>query len=191
MGIKFNCNYCKKENTYNSKMRREQGKPKLILESRKLENEEVEVNCSFCGKPNMINTENLDGDTPTDRILSEEESFYLEWGRESQKNNLVYLNDLLGKCIPVNAALAGGAVVQTSVENETLRIIIIASFLLALIFSFLGYLPYERKIDISNPNKIKAHKEQAVNHKRTYVWIAAFFMIFGLGLALVGVIIGN
>lgn len=123
--------------------------------------------------------------------LNDDQKFYLEWGKESIKNNIKLLNDMLSKMIVLNASFAGGAVVQKVIIDSTPKTILIVIFLIALVISFIGYMPFENAIDISAPNEIKVHKKKALKHKRIYLWLAASIMCIGFSISIILIAFDN
>ena len=128
----------------------------------------------------------MSGTPPT-----EEDKFYLAWGRESLKRNIEIANQVLQQLVTLNTALLGGSVFFLSAEFsvEFARWIVVALLLLALAVAFIGVLPYEGKIDLRIPKDIKAHKEKALRHKRFFVTVSALFTGGAFGFAIAGVAI--
>jgi hypothetical protein len=133
---------------------------------------------------NNHNPEIQEGQAPT-----EEDKFYIQWGRETIKNNLNFANEVLRQLITLNSALLGGSIVflDEKLVKPPFRGLVISAFTLSLIFSFIGMMPYEATIDIRSPQDIKDHKQKALKHKRIYLWIAGFLILAGFLIAFAGV----
>ena len=111
----------------------------------------------------------------------------MEWGRESLKNNLTLTNEMLSKLITLNAAFAGGTVVQKVIEAPAMKGILTVCFLSAMTIAFLGYLPYSGQVNLKSPTEIRKHKDRAFRKKRKYLTAAAVLAFLGLCLAIFGV----
>jgi hypothetical protein len=119
-----------------------------------------------------------------------EDDFYLDWGKESLKNNIKLSNDVLKQLITLSTALLGLSIIyEKIVENEILRVIVMILFFLSLLLSLLGILPYEKKILLNSASQIKQHKVKALKHKRFYLWFSAAGITFGFAIILAELII--
>lgn len=117
------------------------------------------------------------------RPPTEDEIFYSTWGRETLKNNINLCNDILKQLITISSALLGVTLIfDQIVVADTVRIFVTTSFFASLIISFIGLLPYERKVSLSTPEDIKDHKQKTLKHKRNYLWISACCLTIGFGL---------
>jgi len=111
---------------------------------------------------------------------SEEDIFYVSWGRETVKNNITLANDILKQLITISSALLGITIIyERIIESGTLKVIVLLSFFSSLVVAFLGILPYEAKVQIAIPNDIKTHKTRALKHKSRFLWISAGLLIVG------------
>ena len=124
-------------------------------------------------------------------VPTEDEKFYIQWGREILKNNLVFTNDVLRQLITLNTALLGSSIafLDERIIDLTLKKFIILFFLLSLIFSFIGVMPYGNSIDLRMPEEIKKYKETAFKWKRYCLWAASSLLAFGFLIALIGLVI--
>ena len=125
----------------------------------------------------------------TGRPPSEEEQFYLAWGRESLKTNLQLVNNVLQQFLTLSASLAGGSVLFLSKDTIPAHLItpVLLLFMGALVASLVGMFPYVGNIDLASPVRIKLHKERALRYKRRWMGAAFVLLIAGLGLAVYGV----
>lgn len=133
---------------------------------------------------NDANTNIIEGRKP-----EYDEKFYLDWGRESLKNNLTLANDILKQELATNTALLG--IFIAFLDKQTLLPIYKLSscvlFLIGIVISFLGLLPYEKMLYIDDPDGIRSHKKKALTHKRRYIWVSAIITFLGLITALFGI----
>lgn len=115
-----------------------------------------------------------------------EDEFYLEWGLESLKRNLTFANDILQRLVTLNGVLLGGSIAfyDEHILSATLKPIVLLCFFLSLVLSFLGMMPYERRVDIRMPGCIKQFKQRALQSKRNYLWWAGGFLAAGFGICL-------
>lgn len=112
--------------------------------------------------------------------VSEMDLFYLKWGRDSMKENIALANDMLKQLITLCTALLGVSLIYDKIiVHETLKLVVICSFFFGLIISFLGILPFERRIDILSPSQIKDYHHNALKHKMKYLWIASSAIVIG------------
>jgi hypothetical protein len=123
---------------------------------------------------------------------SEEEKFYIEWGRETIKNNLIFANEVLRELVTLNSALLGGSIafLDDTMLDPTLKPIVVALFLLSLIVSFLGIMPYESFVDLRVPDQIQQHKRRALRWKRRFLWTAGGLIALSFTVAITGLKIG-
>lgn len=112
--------------------------------------------------------------------LNDEDKFYLQWGRDTLRNNISLVNDILKQLVGINSALLGvGIVYDEIVDNEFLRLLILIFFLVSLGSSFLGLLPYEDLVDSNSPSEIKTFKNNALKHKRRFLLSGTIFLAAG------------
>ena len=134
----------------------------------------------------------MDGEVP---VLqggrpSSDDMFYFRWGRETVKNNLTLVNEVLRQLVTLNSALLGGSIafLDDSVVGAAFKPWIVFAFLASLIGSFLGMMPYEATVDVRVPEEVKRHKDDALRSKRRYLWTAGGCMALGFALAVGGMI---
>lgn len=123
--------------------------------------------------------------------ITEEEEFYLQWGLETLRANVDLVNDILKQLLTLSAALIGSGVfflTKDIVPNNFIAPILIL-FVISLILSLLGLLPYVADIDINSPSGIKQYKNQVFKSKLIFVRFSAALLIIGLIASGLGVII--
>ncbi len=143
--------------------------------------------------PNRKRKSAKTGDKPrgpapvTGKVVSSDDKFYLDWGRESLRNNLRLLNDVLRQLVTLTSTLLGGTVVflDEKIINPSYKIYIIMAFFIALIIAFIGMLPHTSKVNLSSPSAIKEHKIKSTRIKR-YLVLGAGTLVF-VGFFLTGV----
>ncbi|HWY12615.1 MAG TPA: hypothetical protein VN026_14880 [Bacteroidia bacterium] len=124
-------------------------------------------------------------ETQEGRQPSEDDNFYVTWGRETIKNNITLANDILKQLVAISSALLGVTIIyEKVVSNEILKVCVLLSFLLALVISFLGVLPYEAKVQLNVPSDIKEHKRKALVHKLRLLWISAISLMVGFSFVI-------
>lgn len=123
------------------------------------------------------------------RPPSEEELFYLAWGRETLKSNISTASTVLCQFITINVALLGGgaAYLNTTTIPSWVRIIILLSFLFGLVLAIFGVLPTSTEVNSYVPEEIKIHKSAALKSKRLFLRWAAGCTVLGLLVSAVAV----
>lgn len=121
---------------------------------------------------------------------SAEDLFYLQWGQETIKKNIENAHGVLTQLLTLNTALIGGGVAFMKPESISSTWLGISLFLffMGLVFSFLGVLPHETKVNPISPSKIREHKESALQKKRGLMWSSAVATGGGLATLVIGVI---
>ncbi|MDC8003728.1 hypothetical protein POV27_06675 [Aureisphaera galaxeae] len=127
---------------------------------------------------------------PEGKPTTDEELFYLEWGRESLKNGIALANSVLKQLLTTNTAILTIVLVfaDRQVMSSDMKKPVVIAFLVALIISLFGFLPYEKKVILKSPSAIKAHKKKALRHKRIFLWLSATCMLVGFIMALFGIV---
>lgn len=122
-------------------------------------------------------TQPLPGSAP-----SEDDLFYLEWGKETTKKNIENAHGVLTQFLTLNTALMGGSVVflSPSAVDKAWQTIALGLFFIGLFISFVGILPHETTANLISPSEIKQHKEIALHRKRVFMWLSAFSTGAGL-----------
>lgn len=122
---------------------------------------------------------------------SDEDLFYLRWGEETIKKNIENAHGVLTQFLTLNTALMGGGI--AFMKPESISSIWLAFslslFFFGLVFSFLGVLPHETKVNPISPTQIKEHKELALLKKRWLMWGCAAATGGGLVTLAIGVIV--
>lgn len=112
-----------------------------------------------------------------------EDEFYLNWGKESLKNNIKLSNEILKQIITLSTALLGLTIIYEKIVSvEILRIIVLLLFFISLVVSLLGVLPFEGTISLNSPTEIKEFKRKVLKHKRIYLWISGGGLTLGFAI---------
>lgn len=118
--------------------------------------------------------------------LTSDDEFYLKWGRDSLKNNIGNLHDVLSKLFVVSNSLVGGSLilVNGSSEKNTLFLGFLVFLMISSILSFIGLYPFANKVDLSSPSEINNHKEKVLNRKKLFLVLSsvAFLVSTGFGI---------
>src|SRR4051794_11246241 len=83
-------------------------------------------------------TVEIDGVEYDVRLCTAEEAFFAEWGRESLKQTIPFLNDAIQKLITLDAALIGGGLLlgpHKDVLPPGGRVFALGCFVLSLLFA--------------------------------------------------------
>ncbi len=122
---------------------------------------------------------------------SEDDEFYIAWGRETLKNNITFANEVLRQLVSLNVALLGGSIIflDDKLLDSTFKLFIILAFLLSLIFSFAGIMPFGRYVDLRVAEDIRRHKRLVLSWKLYFLGTAGVLLGIGFILALAGILV--
>lgn len=122
---------------------------------------------------------------------SEDDEFYISWGRETLKNNINFLNEVLRQLVSLNVALLGGSIIflNDTFMDSTFKGLVILVFLLSLMFSFAGIMPYGRSVDLRVAEDIRKHKRFVLTLKLYFTGTAGILLGTGFILALIGILV--
>ncbi len=135
---------------------------------------------------NKENEEEVFQGTP----VSDEDSFFFNWAKESIKENVKLANDILKQLITLCTTLLGISIIfEKIVLHEQFRLLVICSFFIGLIISFIGVLPFEKKVDILSPSEIRDYQERALRHKLRYLWASSISLVVGFAIIIAELIV--
>jgi hypothetical protein len=122
---------------------------------------------------------------------SEEEEFYVAWGRETLKYNITFTNEVLRQLVTLNSTLLGGSIIFISDDfmNPAFKNFAIIFFFIALIFSFIGVMPYRGFVDLRIPEEIKKHKASTLRWKGYFLWTSGGCTALGFIAAVIGILV--
>ncbi len=122
-------------------------------------------------------------------VASEEDVFYKEWGKESLKRSLPFVNDVLQRLLTLNTTLiAGSFLLRDDALAAVWRIGAAFCFLTSLTLCLLGMLPYARAFSVYAPREVQKHTEAALRVKRRWLSAAAFALVLGFLVAIGGLV---
>ncbi len=120
---------------------------------------------------------------------SAEDQFYLEWGLESLRSSIDVVNNVLSQTITISATLLGVTFIfQELLVVPWVKALVCVCWLLALVCSFVGVLPYEGRAVLNSPTAVRDHKGSALRYKLRLLKLAAVLLLIGL-LAVIIVVI--
>ena len=155
------------------------------------------IKCNDCEKLNRVElqTFSTNKNIPKEELLNGkpltiEEDFYLSLAGEFVKNNSKFVNEVLRQFVTINTALLAGTITFMNKEiiNENFKIFVIFSFLISLVISFIGILPYSGNINFISPYIIKEFNKKLLNHKLKYLKLSAVVSGIGFLIIVVGMI---
>lgn len=159
------------------------------------------IKCSNCREINRVDLQTFSDsmnktEKPPNKIingkpLTKEEDFYLTLSEEFVKNNSKFVNDVLRQLITLNTALLAGTVtfINKEIINENFKIVVVFFFLIALIISFVGTMPYSGTISFTDPYRVKTFSENALDYKLKYIKISGFISGLGFLIIIIGMIV--
>ena len=103
-----------------------------------------------------------------------EDLFYIRWGRETRRDNIAVLNNVLRQFITLDTALLA-ALIAFFDKIEICKWIKVLSCVLlmfSLAMALLGIIPRSSHIDLRQPDLIKAHKDKVLTWKKCLMWIS-------------------
>jgi len=114
--------------------------------------------------------------------LSKEDVFLISLAQDSIRTNLQLSNEILKQLLTLSGAILGSGVIFLTKETIPAKAIapVLSTFLLSLISSLLGVLPYKAFVNQDSPENIKSHKQKALRVKLRYIRASASFLLLGL-----------
>jgi hypothetical protein len=117
---------------------------------------------------------------------SREESFYVEWARETLKHNIEVLNSTFKLFITLDTALvsaylgfyekAFGCTLSVSWQALLPPLFVV----LSLVTSILGIYPFPLTVNLAKPMAVKEYKERRARCKGRFLKAASVFLVLGL-----------
>ncbi len=134
----------------------------------------------------MNDQNTINGTAPSD-----EDKFYINWGRETVKENIKVLNDTLRLFITLDTAIISGYLTffnKLNIQNSILKIIPIALIISSLIIAIYSIYPKSDKISMISPSQIKIFKQERYELKKCGLFWSSIFLFFAFLLYLIFVI---
>lgn len=123
------------------------------------------------------------GEDPTD-----EEKFYIDWGRETLKNSILRINDLQKTLMTISISMLGGSLAFYNIMSlpDSWKKASLIMLLISVIVNAFSTFHGDSLATTNNAAKIKEEKE-AVKRKK-YFWYRVSFvsLIIPLAIVLVG-----
>ncbi|MGH2509771.1 MAG: hypothetical protein ACRDHZ_20520 [Ktedonobacteraceae bacterium] len=119
---------------------------------------------------------------------TEDDEFYIAWGRETFKNNISYLNDVLRQFITLNATLLGGSFVflDDKIIDSNFKFWVLIILLASLTVAIIGIMPYGLRVDLRVASDIRRHKTFVTRLTFIFLVITAILLICAFMVALIG-----
>jgi hypothetical protein len=131
---------------------------------------------------------------PTDKIVGIEPTFeereLVEWGEQTKKNSLPFLNDTLRQLVLIDAALLGGGLaLNEKILHPLGRGLGLLCLLVSLAAALWGMLPYGADVNLAIPEHIRIAREAGFRFKDRALKVAASALFAAFCLAAVGLVI--
>ncbi len=122
---------------------------------------------------------------------AEDDEFYIAWGRESLKNNISFLNDVLRQLLTIDVTLVAGSIVfiNTKLLNSFFNIFFVFTFFGSLIAALLGIMPFGLIVDLRVPEDIRKHKTFVFTWKLKLTILAGGLLIVGFVFAFISLLV--
>lgn len=119
--------------------------------------------------------------------------FYIEWARETVKQNIAIATDALQRLVTLNCALLGGSLVlySTGILPAWIQRVVVIPFFLSLICSVYGMIPKPQKADPNDPASIRDTKERTLKGKMYALYSACTLLLVGFLLCLITIPFGS
>ena len=123
--------------------------------------------------------------------ITEEDQFYLTWGKETLKNNISLANATLSQLLTLCTALIGSSVYFLSDQVLPKWALLGTFFLLmtSLVAAIIGVFPRGSEVDLSSPSDIRTHKNLTLALKRRQIAFCVGPLLASLFFAVIGVIV--
>ena len=121
--------------------------------------------------------------------LDEEEEFFLDWGRETLKNSITRVDEMLARQLSIAVALAGGGLValDKSVLPAALSPVVVSLLLFSALFAYSGVEPRRLPLNMDDAEQIRRHKEQTLLRKSNRLRWASVCLGLALVIGIVGI----
>jgi hypothetical protein len=122
--------------------------------------------------------------------LSDDDKFYLNWARETLKNNIALANSTLSQLLVLCTALMGSGVyfLTDKVLPGWALISTLSLLFISLLAALFSVMPHRADVNMSSPSEIKEHKKLVLNTKLRYIKYCVFPLVAALFIAAAGTI---
>ena len=110
---------------------------------------------------------------------SKDEIDYINWGKETFKENIQIINDIFKLLITVNVSLFSiycGFYKILSIRPLWLKILPASLIIISLVISIIGVYPWPIRVDLRRPYEIRNYKLKKATIKGLYLFIAAIVL---------------
>ncbi len=122
-----------------------------------------------------------------------EDLFYIKWGRETHKDNIGVLNNVLRQFITLDTALL--AVLIAFFDKiqicKWIKVLSCALLMFSLVMAVFGIIPLSSDLDLRRPDLIKAHKKRVLIRKKRLMWISVSSFVLSFIIILIVLIFGD
>ena len=125
--------------------------------------------------------------------VTEDDEFYLEWARETQKKNVSIANDALQKLVTLDSALLGGSLTlyDKTILPEWIHPMVVLAFFISLILSVIGTWPSDKSVDQRSPTEIKEAKNGILRTKMNLLLGAGLCLCMGFVFCIFGFVMNQ
>lgn len=122
-----------------------------------------------------------------------EDLFYIRWGRETHKDNIGVLNNVLRQFITLDTALLAALVAFfDKIEIcKWIKVLSCALLMFSLVVAVFGIIPLSSGLDLRRPDLIKAHKQRVLIRKKRLMWISISSFVLSFIIILIVLIFGD
>src|SRR5437870_12649275 len=96
---------------------------------------------------------------------TETDIFLKEWGKETVRRNIPFLNEVLRSLLTLSVALCGGSLVLGPTISIGWRVVAGSAFLIAAIVALVVVMPYKGAASFLVPADVLSHKQKAISFK--------------------------
>lgn len=130
---------------------------------------ELKTELKYNMKKSQNNVREVNAEEPTSEDL-----FYIKWGRETHKDNIGVLNNVLRQFITLDTALLAALIAFfDKIEIcKWIKVLSCALLMFSLLVAVFGIIPISRDLDPRRSDLIKAHKKRVLIWKKRLMWIS-------------------
>jgi len=115
---------------------------------------------------------------------SKEDLFFMEWGRETLKENISTLNEIFRRFITLDTLLLSAylGLYESVLRNHYLSwqaILPALLIIISLIFAIIGIYPFAKSVNLAAPQEISRYKESRQTVKSRCLAIASGALVLG------------
>lgn len=136
----------------------------------------------------LQNDGNVQGVIEAELCTNTEDIRLFALGQDIIKNSIPLLNDILSKMLTLNTAMIGGGIAAAKADVMSPQVLLpsIATFLVALVLTLAGMLPWTMSVDMSRTEIIAELERSTRKRKLWCLYLSAGLFILGMLMAVVG-----